>query len=401
MALKVKVGVIFGGKSVEHEVSVISGLQALKNLNTEKYEPRAIYINKKGEMYTGDELCEIKNFAGNIDALCAKSTRVTLVNDGGKINIVRYPAKAFGKNVVDYIDVALPVVHGTNVEDGTLSGFLHSISCPYVGCDILSSALGMDKYAAKVVMKAAGIPVLDCVVFSRREYALGVDDVIEKIEVATRYPVIVKPVNLGSSVGIKKAKDREALADALEYAYEFADRVLVENAVVNMREINCSVLGDKDGARASECEEPINHDEILSYADKYLSGGKSGSKGGTKSAGMADTKRLLPAPISAEMKEKIQNYAVGAFLSLGCSGVSRVDFLIDKDTDEIYVNEINTIPGSLSFYLWEATGLKYPELLDEIIRLALKREREEGKINYSFDTNILSGVSFGGAKGKA
>lgn len=401
MSLKIKVGVIFGGKSVEHEVSVISGLQALRNLNPEKYEPRAIYISKKGEMFVGEKLADISNYSGNIDALCGESTRVTLVNDGGKINIVRYPAKAFSKNVIDYIDVALPVVHGTNVEDGTLSGFLHSISCPYAGCDILSSALGMDKYAAKVIMKAKGLPVLDCVVFSRREYALDVDGTIEKIEKATRYPVIVKPVNLGSSVGIRKAKDRKALADALEYAYEFADRVLVENAVVNMREINCSVLGDKDGAKASECEEPINHDEILSYADKYLSGGKSGSKGGTKSAGMADTKRLLPAPISPEMRAKIQEYAVGAFLSLGCSGVSRVDFLIDKDNDEIYINEINTIPGSLSFYLWEATGMKYPELLDEIIRLALKREREEGKISYSFDTNILSGVSFGGAKGKA
>lgn len=401
MALKVKVGVIFGGKSVEHEVSVISGLQAYKNLDTEKYEPRAIYINKKGEMYVGDELSEIKNYAGNIDELCKKSIRVTLINDGGKINIVRYPSKAFAKDVVDSIDVALPVVHGTNVEDGTLSGFLHSISCPYAGCDILSSALGMDKYAAKVIMKAAGLPVLDCVLFSRREYTLENEKVIEKIESNTRYPVIVKPVNLGSSVGIKKASDKKALCDALEYAFEFADRVLVENAVVNMREINCSVLGDKDGARASECEEPINHDEILSYADKYLSGGKSGCKGGTKSAGMADTKRLLPAPIDAQMKEKIQEYAVGAFLSLGCSGVSRVDFLIDKDTNDVYINEINTIPGSLSFYLWEATGLKYPQLLDELIRLALKRERDEAKINYSFDTNILSGVTLGGTKGKA
>ncbi|MBR5528059.1 MAG: D-alanine--D-alanine ligase [Clostridia bacterium] len=400
MALKVNVGVLFGGKSVEHEVSVISGLQAYRNLDQEKYRPIAIYISKKGEMYVGDKLSEISSFSGDINALLKESTRVTLVNDGGKINIVRYPAKTFAKNILDTIDVALPVVHGTNVEDGTLSGFLHSISCPYAGCDILSSALGMDKYAAKMIMKAAGLPVLDCVVFSRREYQLGTEKVIGKIEAQTRYPVIVKPVNLGSSVGIKKASDKEALVDALEYAFEFADRVLVENAVINMREINCSVLGDKDGAKASECEEPINHDEILSYADKYLSGGK-GSKGGSKSAGMADTKRLLPAPISDEMKIKVQEYAVGAFMSLGCSGVSRVDFLVDKDTDEIYINEINTIPGSLSFYLWEATGLKYPDLLDELIRLALKREREEEKLNFSFDTNILSGVSLGGAKGKA
>lgn len=401
MALKVKVGVIFGGKSVEHEVSVISGIQAYKNLDAEKYQPVAIYISKKGEMYTGEALSDISAFSGDINSLIESCTRITLVNDCGKINLVRYPSKLFTKNVVDSIDVALPVVHGTNVEDGTLAGYLHAIGCPYAGCDVLSSALGMDKYAAKIIMKAAGLPVLDCVVASRREFMLEKQQVILKIEAATRYPVIVKPVNLGSSVGIKKAKDTEALCDALSYAYEFSDRVLVENAVVNMREINCSVLGDKDGARASECEEPINHDEILSYADKYLSGGKGGSKGGAKSSGMADAKRLLPAPIDSEMKTKIQKYAIEAFQSLGCSGVSRVDFLVDKDTDEVYINEINTIPGSLSFYLWEATGMKYPALLDELIRLALKRERDEEKLNFSFDTNILSGAVLGGSKGKA
>lgn len=399
MALKVKVGVIFGGKSVEHEVSVISGLQAFRNLNTEKYEPVAIYISKNGNMYTGKALADIENYKGDLEKLAGSATRITMINDNGKINLVRYPVKAFSKNVVDTIDVALPVVHGTNVEDGTLAGFLHSISCPYAGCDILSSALGMDKYASKMIMRAAGLPVLDCVVFGRREYQLNTDAVLEKIENSTRYPVIIKPVNLGSSVGIKKASDKQALLEALEYAFDFADRVLIENAVVNMRELNCSVLGDKDGAKASECEEPINHDEILSYADKYLQGSKS--KTATESGGMADTKRLLPAPITEEMKKSVQEYAVGAFLALGCSGVSRVDFLVDKDTDEVYINEINTIPGSLSFYLWEASGMKYPELLDELIRLALKRERDEAKLNFSFDTNILSGASFGGSKGKA
>lgn len=399
MAIKTKVGVIFGGKSVEHEVSVISGIQAYRNINTEKYEPVAIYISKKGDMYVGEKISDIKAYT-NIDALLKDSCRINMVNANGKIELVRYPSKAFSKNVVDYIDVALPVVHGTNVEDGTLQGYLHAISCPYAGCDIISSALGMDKYAAKVIMKAAGIPVIDCVVFTRREYMLETDEAIAKIESATRYPVIVKPVNLGSSVGIRKAKDKQALVDALEYAFEFADRVLVENAVVNMFEVNCSVFGDKDEQKASECEMPVNHDEILSYEEKYMAGGK-GSKGGSKSAGMADTKRILPAPISAEMKADVQKYAMAAFKALGCSGVSRVDFLVDKDTNEIYVNEINTIPGSLSFYLWEATGMKYATLLDELIKLALKRERDAEKLNFSFDSNLLSGATFGGSKGKA
>lgn len=400
MALKIKVGVLFGGKSVEHEVSVISGLQAYMNLDSEKYEPIAIYITKSGEMYVGDGISKIENYRGSIKELISKSQRVTLVNDGGKVCIVRYPSKSFKKDVIDYIDVALPVVHGTNVEDGTLQGYLHMIGCPYAGCDILSSSLGMDKYAAKMVMKGAELPVLDCVVIKNTEYLLDEDKFISKVESATRYPVIVKPVNLGSSVGIKKANDTQSLRDALEYAFTFADKVLVENAVINMKEINCSVLGDKDGARASECEEPINHDEILSYADKYL-GGAKGAKSGSKSAGMADTKRKLPAEIDADTKAKICDLAIGAFMSLGCSGVSRVDFLIDNDTNDIYINEINTIPGSLSFYLWEATGLSFAELLDELIRLALKRERDAENISYSFDTNILSGISLGGSKGKA
>lgn len=398
MALKMKIAVLFGGKSVEHEVSVISGLQAYGNLNREKYDPIAVYINKKGEMYVGEKIDKIESYRENIDALCAQSTRVNFVNDGGKVCLVRYPAKHFGNNTVAVIDAALPVVHGTNVEDGNLSGYLHSVSCPYVGCDVLSAALGMDKYAAKILMKAAGVPVLDCVTASCRDYALNATAILEKIEAQTRYPVIVKPVNLGSSVGIKKAKDRDSLSDAVEYAFQFADRVLVENAVENLREINCSVLGDKDGVRASECEEPIGHDEILSYADKYTSGG---SKGGSKSAGMADTKRRLPAPITDEQKKTVQKYACEAFCALGCSGVARVDFLLDGESGELFVNEINTIPGSLSFYLWEATGLPFSDLLDELIRLALKREREEKEIHYSFDTNILSGVSLGGSKGKA
>ena len=397
-SMKMKIAVLFGGKSVEHEVSIISGLQAYCNLDREKYDPIAVYIDKKGDMFTGEKIGDIRSYKGDIAALTAESTRVTFVGDNEKTYLVRYPAKHFGNNVLAEIDAALPVVHGTNVEDGNLAGYLHSVNCPFVGCDVLSAALGMDKYAAKMIMKAAGIPVLDCVLLKRRDCLLDTEAHLDRIEKATRYPVIVKPVNLGSSIGIKKANDRASLAEALEYAFEFADRVLVENAVENLREINCSVLGDKDSARASECEEPVSHDEILSYADKYTQGS---GKAGSKSAGMADTKRLLPAPITPEQKELVQKYAVEAFLSLGCSGVARIDFLLDNESGELFVNEINTIPGSLSFYLWEASGMPFAALLDELIRLALKRRREENENCYSFETNILSGASFGGAKGKA
>lgn len=214
-----------------------------------------------------------------------------------------------------------------------------------------------------------------------------------KIEKKISYPVIVKPVNLGSSVGIKVAKDREELREALEYAFTFGPKVLVERAIMNLREINCAVLGDYEEAQASECEEPISSDEILSYEDKYVAGGKGGSEG------MRTAKRELPAKLTPEKREEIRELAVKTFRTLGCNGVSRIDFMIDKDTNQVYVNEINPIPGSLAFYLWEALGKPYAALLDDMVKLALKREREEQSMLTSFDTNILQNANLSGAKG--
>ncbi len=402
MSDTVRVGVFFGGKSVEHEVSVISGLQAVYAFDTEKYTPVPVYITKDGDMYAGGDVGEIEAYK-DINKLLQSSIRVNLVKDGNSFSLVRFHTKKFGNNVVDKIDVALPVVHGTNVEDGTLQGFFHSLGIPYAGCDVFASAVCMDKEASKLIMKAKGVPVLDCVTVNCKQYAADSAKTIAEIQDKTSYPVIVKPVNLGSSVGIKKAKDSEDLESALEYAFGFANIVLVENAVENLKEINCSVLGDIYEAETSLCEEPINNDEILSYADKYLSGGsktKSGCKtqapklsGSKGSSGMADLKRKLPADISKELEEKVRFYAKKAFQSLGCSGVTRVDFLYNTKTEELYVNELNTIPGSLSFYLWEATGKSFSELLDDMIKLAFKRERQQSELNYSFDTNILQGIT--------
>lgn len=307
---------------------------------------------------------------------------------------MRYPMKKFGDNVMAAIDVALPAVHGTNVEDGAFQGFLQTLGVPYASCDVLSSAVGMDKYVMKTVFKDNDIPVLPCVVVNVKEYTRSTEEIVAGIEEKTTYPVIIKPVNLGSSVGIRKAKNREELIDALEYGFTFSLRVLVENAVTELKEINCSVLGDYEDAEASECEEPVANDEILSYQDKYVSGGKSG-----KNSGMASLKRKIPADITPEMREEIRTLAVKAFKCLGCSGVARIDFMLDKATGKIYLNEINTIPGSLSFYLWEPMGVKYSELLDRMISLAFKRERENKSISFSFDTNILENISLGGAKG--
>ena len=390
--MKIRVGVFFGGKSVEHEVSVISGLQAYNSFNRDKYEPIPIYITKDNELYTGDAVGDISNYK-NIPALLQKSIRVFFMCEQGQVQLIRYPAKKIGNSVVAQIDVAFPVVHGANVEDGSLQGFLRHYNIPLVGCDVAASAVTMDKYIMKTVLKDNGIPVLDCVTLNVREYEGDEEAAYNKVESKISYPVIVKPVNLGSSVGIKVAQDREALREALEYAFTFGARVLIEHAITNLREINCAVLGDYEQAHASECEEPISSDEILSYEDKYVAGDKSGSEG------MRTAKRELPANLTPEKREEIRRMAVETFQVLNCNGVSRIDFMIDRDTDQVYVNEINPIPGSLAFYLWEALDKPYAELLDDMVQLALKREREEKSVLTSFDSNILQNANLSGAKG--
>ncbi|MBD5520909.1 MAG: D-alanine--D-alanine ligase [Lachnospiraceae bacterium] len=390
--MRIKVGVFFGGKSVEHEVSVISGIQALKAFNSEKYEAIPIYITKENEMYTGEAIGDIKNYK-NIPELLKNSIRIFLICEQGKLNMVRYPEKKIGNSTVDHIDVVFPVVHGANVEDGSLQGFLRHYNVPLAGCDVMASAVTMDKYVMKTVLKDNDIPVLDCVTLHVTDYQADVETACRKVEDKIEYPVIVKPVNLGSSVGIKVARDRDGLVEALEYAYEFSQKVLIEKAIENLREINCSVLGDYESAQASECEEPISNDEILSYEDKYVAGNKGGSEG------MRTARRELPANLTPELREKIRELAVKTFKVLDCNGVSRIDFMIDKDSDEVYVNEINPIPGSLAFYLWEAMGKPYSELLDDMVKLALKREREEKNLMTSFESNILQNANLSGAKG--
>lgn len=390
--MKIRLGVIFGGKSVEHEISVISAIQAIYSLDKDKYEVVPVYITKDGKFYTGEKIGQIEAYE-NIGELLKESTRIILVNTGEQVEMFRYPFKALGKNSLGTLDMAFPIVHGTNVEDGALQGYLKTLGLTFVGCDVLASAVGMDKYVMKTVLKDQGIPVLDCRCYLSGDFGEP-EKVMDDIEKQFGYPVIVKPVNLGSSVGITKAKDRESLYDALTTAFDYAQKVLVERCIENLKEINCSVLGDCEEAEASECEEPVNSDEILSYEDKYIGGAKdSGSKG------MASTKRLIPANITDEQRTQIRELAVKAFKALGCNGVSRIDFMIDKDDGSIWFNEINTIPGSLSFYLWEPLGVSYGKLLDRMIELALKREREQENITYSFDTNVLSGMHFGGTKG--
>lgn len=390
--MKTRVAMIFGGKSVEHEVSVISGIQAYMSMDTDKYDVIPVYMTKNNEMYIGDSIGDIESYK-NIDELLKKSQRVIMINEDGNVKLVQYPVKKLGKNVEVEIDVAFPVVHGTNVEDGGFQGYLKTMGIQFVGCDVTASAIGMDKYITKLVLKESNVPVLDARLYTLSDYA-DMEGMMNDIEKVFGYPVIVKPVNLGSSVGISVAKSRVELANSVDDAFRYATKVLVEHAITNLREINCSVLGDENDAIASECEEPLHTKDILSYEDKYVSNAK-----GSGSKGMASVSRKIPAELTPEKREEVRELAVKSFKALGCNGVSRIDFMIDADTDKLYFNEINTIPGSLAFYLWEPVGVPYKELLDRMIQLALKRERTEESLTFTFDTNILNQASFGGSKG--
>lgn len=386
----INVAVFFGGDSVEHEVSIISAVQAMTHLNREKYNVIPVYLSKSGIMYTSSDMFEINNFK-HINELIAKSRIVEISNNGQGVILKTDKKNDFSGKKPIKLDVALPVVHGTNCEDGTLQGYLEMLRLPYVGCDVLASSVGMDKAIFKSVLRTAGIPVLDCIRFSANDYSEYSKNILQRIDTAIGFPLIVKPVNLGSSIGISKVNTKDDLNSAIETAFMYSDSVLVERAVQNLREINCSVLGDKNDCTASPCEEPFGNDEILSYEDKYTNS--------SKTKGMASLKRRIPADIPDAVTESIREFACRTFKAIGAHGVVRIDFLMDDQSKEIFVNEINTIPGSLAFYLWEAAGMKYTEMLDKLISLAFSRQRKRENLRFEIDTNILSQCGSFGAKG--
>lgn len=398
--MKITVAVFFGCSSVEHEVSIISGVQAMHSLDREKHTVLPIYVAKNGDMLCGDALFDIASYK-NIPALYQSCKRVWFCRENDRVFMKSRAAGLFKKEEAVAVDIALPVVHGTNCEDGSLSGYFEMLGLPYAGCDVLSAAVGMDKNVFKRTIAADDLPVLPAATITSLMWLEKRETVLACIRDGVGYPAIIKPVNLGSSVGISKVDTPADLEEAMELAFSFTDTVLAERAITHLREINCSVLGDRDACAASVLEEPVMHDEILSYKDKYLSGGKSGKTAGAPSKGMSSLQRKLPADLSPEKTAEIQDLAVRTFRSLGCSGVVRIDFLMDTaDNDRVYVNEINTIPGSLAFYLWEASGLSYKELLDRILDLGFNRERRRKNLMFTIDTNLLeSAGGLGGAKG--
>ncbi|MBR3265097.1 MAG: D-alanine--D-alanine ligase [Erysipelotrichaceae bacterium] len=386
--MKINVGVFFGGKSTEHEISCISANQAIHALNTEKYEVIPVYISKDNEFYIGEELFDLQNYSSFIKDPASVLTKVMIYKDGNSVKI--RPVKGLFKKELQ-IDIAFPVVHGTNVEDGTMAGFLEMLDLPYTSCNVLSGAIGQDKAIMKDIFKAEGVPMTAYFVVYGSDFEQEFDAYLKKAE-EIGFPLIAKPANLGSSIGIEVIKDSDEFKEKIENCLEYDFKVVVEQMIEDLKEVNISVIGTNEKARCSVIEEVTNG--FLDFDKKYQPGGgkKAGAKtpgSKTASKGMASTVRKVPAELEQGQQEKIEAIALKVFHILNAHGCVRIDFMIDRKDQTIYCNEINTIPGSLSFYLWKEVGLDFQAECDELINNALNRYARKAKKTYSFDTNIL------------
>ena len=397
--MRIKVGVIFGGESVEHEISIISALQAINKIDEEKYEVVPIYITKDREWYTGDMLKDIDVYK-DLNLIKTYASNVVLYYKNG--SYVLQKKKGLFKPVVKEIDIAFPIVHGTNVEDGGLQGYLQTIGIPYVGPNVYGAVAGQDKTIMKDIWKSANLPMTDYVWFYDVDYRTNASAVIAKVN-KLKYPVIVKPATTGSSVGIGVCENETELKEAIDEALQYDSKIVVEEVVQNLKEVNIAVMGNYEHQKVSEIEEVLSGNKFLTYEDKYIGGGKGKGKlkhSPSKSKGMASTNRKLPADLDKKMREEIEDIAVRAFKALGSAGNSRIDFLVDEKANKVYINEINSIPGSLAFYLWEAKDIDFTSVLDEMINIGVKDYKRRISKTHSFETNILSGFADrGGLKG--
>lgn len=383
--MKLKLGVIFGGESVEHEISVISAIQAMKALDEEKYEIVPIYITKDRSWYTGALLRDLDLYK-DFDNLKKYAKNVVLYNLDGRF--VLQSKKGF-KKIVNEIDLVLPIMHGTNSEDGTIQGYLNMLGVPYAESNIFAATIGQDKVFQKQILESEGLPITKYIWFFDNEYLEDFTTIKKKVK-EIGYPVIVKPARLGSSIGIKVAKDEDDLKKSIDFAIRYDDKILVEKIVKNLVELNCAVLGNKEFSETSLIEEVLGTDDFLSYDDKYV--------GDKKSKGMLSTNRIIPADITKSHEKEIKELSKKVFRVLNFSGVVRIDYLMDDKTGKIYINEVNTIPGSLSFYLFDNKEKNYTKLLDEIINIAIKDYKNKESKTRSFEINILK--NYNGLKGK-
>ncbi len=393
---KIQLGVLYGSRSCEREVAIISAVQMMNHVDPEKYDVIPVYISEQGVWYTGSALRDIKNYTPfNPDKKGVDQVYLDITAGSGAL-IANRPGKGlFGhptQEVVARLDVCVIVMHGLNDEDGTLQGMLELANLPYTSAGVAGSAIGMDKIMMKQFFRGAGdLPCLPDCWFTRAMFQQDREAVLNKVEKELGYPVFVKPANLGSSIGVSRADDREGLIDSLELAFDYDRRVLVEKGLDKPIELNCSVLGYDDDVTASPIEMPLSGEQFLDFKEKYLASG--GSKG------MASLHRVLPAPIEDSLRDQIQQLSCDIFRMLDCKGVVRIDYMFDRASEKVYITEINTIPGSLAFYLWENAGVKYSQLIDRMVDAALRAHEDRNLRNYAFTSDILRSVSLGGAKG--
>ena len=390
--MKKLLAVIFGGKTCEHDISIISGLQLIENVNNDKYNVLPVYIDRQGGWHTGDILLKA-DFYKNFDP--AKVKKVTVdINTGEFI----CPGKKglFSKDSVTYRpDCIIPAMHGLNGEDGSLAGLFQLASIPYASSGVLGGSVGMDKILMKAAFLGAGLDTTKYIYFERSEFSKEKQTVIERAESTLSYPMFVKPANLGSSIGISRADNRAGLEKAIEIACQYDRRILVEEAVQNRVEINCSALGYGKNVETSLCEQPVSWESFLSFEDKYLNGGKIGSAKGE--GGMANLSRIIPAPVSDEITQEVKSMTEKAFKLLDCCGVVRIDYLLDSEKNMLYINEINTMPGSFAYYLWQPIGMEYSALIDKLVECAMQAKADADASIYSYKSNALENYTLKGS----
>lgn len=384
------VAVIFGGRSVEHDVSVVTGHQIMRAFDPARYEVVPVYIDRAGRWFTGEPLRDLKNFSGDVATLDGVQAAILspATNHHGLI-VNPTPGGLFAKPQIKRIDVAFPAIHGSHGEDGTLQGLFELADVAYVGCGVLASAVANDKIMTKVVLKQHGIPVVEHIAFTRADWLDQPAAVIERITAALTYPLFVKPATLGSSIGISKVSDEHLLRASIDVATNFDSRVLVESAVVNATEINCALMGNGTQIQASVLEQPISWDQFLTYEEKYMRGGE----------GMKSAERLIPAPLPADLTAKIQGIAVDAFRAIDGRGTARIDFLVRVESGEVFLNEFNTMPGSLAFYLWQESGMSARAVVEKLVELARDSHAEKRRNTYDYQTNLINLTASRGLKG--
>lgn len=380
---KHNVAVIFGGCTPEHEVSIVTAHQVCIALQ-ENYRVIPIYVTKSGEWLTGESLLDLSTFTNGTLPHASDFEKVSVEfhpNPQFVVTAKHWLGQNTRKRTTLPVDVIFPAIHGMHGEDGTVQGLFELMNLPYVGARVVGSAVGLDKIMMKAILNENGLPVLPYLVWSRHDWETRREELLKQAETTLPYPLFVKPAMSGSSIGVSRVENRTELCDAAEVAGHYSRRILVEKAVENPVEINCAVMG-VDELTASVCEQPVTQANFLSFDDKYIH--QNG-----ESSGMAGASRKIPAPISEKMTLHIQNLATHTFRVLDCAGVARIDFLVDAD-ENVYVNEINTIPGSYSYYLWEHQGVTFPELVSTLIDLAFTAHKEKNALTYTYTTNLLS-----------